>query len=119
MSKGSRPPVDKMADRAYRLFRRRMDAGKLTPEQIKDTDARVKHFVGDGPVKIESSVVTPEGLRITCKDGNDARRLYEFVRLMSPPVMHPLYEIHDKVLLLKNPPAWPMPLPERGQFDSA
>lgn len=109
---------DAAADRATRLFRRRMDTSKLTPEKLKEVQDRMR-YVASHPIKIDSTLSVPEGLRITCATGDDARRLYEFCLLMTPEITHTLYEIHDRVLILKNVPEYPAVLPERGQFDSA
>ena len=101
-----------MADlKEYKGGRARDDKG-VAQEKAERLVAEVNRFTADGkPLVVESSVVTPEGLRVTCKDGETARRLLTFVKLLTPDIMHVLYELHDRVVVLKNPPTWPNALP--------
>jgi hypothetical protein len=96
----------------YKPGNARDDAAVLK-EKAEKLEAMVRQFSGDGkPVLVESSVYTPEGLRISCKNGEQARRLLTLVKLLTPEIMHVLYELHDHVVLLKNPPTWPNALPK-------
>lgn len=98
--------------RGYKPGRAKDDAA-TQKEKAERLAHMVRQFASDGkPLLVESSIMTPQGLRITCKNSEHAQRLLTFVKLMTPDIMHVLYELHDRVVILKNPPAWPLPLPE-------
>lgn len=72
----------------------------------------MQHFAGkDGGPRSVSSIILPDGLLVTFKTGEDARRFLSFMKSFTPDIMHVLYELHDTRVMLKNPPEWPNALP--------
>jgi len=70
-----------------------------TPEQI----AQRVLAAGNKNIEIESDLATEEGLVITCKTSDDARRLAEMIKLYLPVEAHTLIEVSDRRVMNKWP----------------
>lgn len=59
--------------------------------------------VGSERIEIEASLQTPDGLLITCRDGEEARRLQFLLRLLLPLAAEELVEVIDRRVLCRWP----------------